>query len=524
MTCIHPAPPARGAPAWGPLRRAAARVAAAALALGAAFAYVPAASAQDLTLPPFPDAEELDVDAALQRLLAANPDVARARLQVERARLALDLALAPFDGVVGADLGGSRARQPTDEGFSSGTSVAERIELGLDASRTFTPGTRLSWAFDLSRTRSEFPVSSDFFDDTIVRGPNWGASSTLSATQPLLRGRGRAVGLLPHVIAQAELDASDARALAAASVALGGLLNEIAELTFAWQELDVRRRAVERAMAHVEATRALAEAGRVALADVDLARARVAATLEAELAARAAVGVRSDAVRRYWSARDTALLRPVGTLPPGVDPAAPGACDLAREASPEVRAAREVLSAARARTRATTDQRLAQLDVSAGVTQSGLDANLATSLGQMAAFRATTLFATIRWTAPVRNRRADAEHAQALVDAEVAALDLASAEDAACANLDTLARQAAVSADRFALATARVELARAAVEAEAARYAAGWSTVQAGLDAQQQLEDAELDRARIERDQIVTGLQAAAAVGALNAWLAPVEP
>ncbi len=81
-----------------------------------------------------------------------------------------------------------------------------------------------------------------------------------------------------------------------------------------------------------------------------------------------------------------------------------------------------------------------------------------------------------------------------------------------------------MSADRFALATARVELARAAVEAEAARYAAGWSTVQAGLDAQQQLEDAELDRARIERDQIVTGLQAAAAVGALNAWLAPVEP
>lgn len=465
------------------------------------------------------DVEQIGLAQAIERLVEANLDVRAARVRVARARIASDAALAPFDTVLGAELRATRAAQPTDEGLSSGRSLAERVDLGFSAARAFPVGTRLQLALDLGRARSEFPISSDFFSDTIVRGPNFATSLSATATQPLLRGRGRAIQLLPQTLARLDAEAADAAVYAAAGTALATLLERAIDLRFAHDEALAREEAAGRMSVHLEAALAEVSAGRTAAIEVDLVRVRMVAAEEALLLARAAAIEHTVAIRSLWGERTSRALA-VG-LPDlaELDPADDALCAAASDASPAIRELDAAIASARAGLAGPTDATRSQLDVSAGVTVSGLDERIDTSLGQALSARATTLFALLSWQMPVPGRRARTDLQRAELDLDALHIERERALHGLCTQIETNARSYAVLVERAALAQRRVELAQRSADAEAARFAQGYSTVQAGLEAVQQLEDAALERARIERDVARARVAAGLLSGRLQAAL-----
>jgi outer membrane protein TolC len=456
---------------------------------------------------------------AVDRLLAGNHDVRRAQLRVEQARVASDAALAPFDTLLGAQLRATRAAQPTDEGLSSGRNVSERIDLGFSLGRAFPVGLRLQVALDMGRARSEFPISSEFFNDTIVSGPNFSSALSTTLTQPLLRGRGRAVNLLPATLARLDADVADASVFAAASGVLTTLLERTVELEFAWTEYRASLAAAERSRAHLLAAEAEVAAGRTAEIELDLVRARILAAEEAELLAWAAIVEQSAAISALWGERQAEPMQLERAPTAQIDPTAHGLCQLAADTNPALIELGATLAVARARVAIPRDARRSQLDLSAGVTWSGLDERLDTTLAQVLTLRATTIFGLLSWSMPVTGRQSRAELERAELDAEAIEIELASARHALCLQLDANARAFDLLGERELLAQQRLELARRSQQAEATRFAQGYSTVQAGIDVLQQLDDAELEIARIARDRELLRVRAGSVAGLLPSVL-----
>lgn len=462
------------------------------------------------------------LEALVEALVAQNSDVARARLQAQLAAVAVEAALAPFDPVLSSELRLTRAEQPTDDGLSSGTSVSERIDFGFNYTQQVRFGTRLQAGLDVGRARSVFPLSSDFFNETITRGPNWTAGWSVVATQPLLRGRGRATNLLARLVAQHDVRAADAATRQAAATALAQLLEAVVQLRFASAELEVRRAAIVLLERRERATQAEIDAGRVAPIDIDLVYGQLLAARETVLIAEAAI----DAQRALIEQITGVVLQGADVTGEVVTPATlpQDPCATAAALAPQLVALRASRDTARLRARQPRDASQQQLDLSVGLTSTGLDAGLGVAAGQSALLRAPTIFGALTWSMTVRNRAIEAQIVQADLQLATVELDLEAAERALCGQIQVSQAEAALADARLGLALERAAVAERAVEADLVRFAQGLSTTQAGLELQRQLADAELEVARVARDRDLALLDIASATGVTaGRWLAELS-
>lgn len=485
------------------------------------------AAAQPMPALPAPDEADAQVspDDAVTSLLAAHPDVARARLALREARSRRLGAEAVLAWQLAGELGLTAAQQPVDDGFTSGISENQRYDLDLSVGRMFAPGTQLSLSLTQGVTRSVFPLSDEFGSREIVRGPNFATGITVSATQPLLRGRGRAVNLLPLTLAQASVRSEELGIVEAANQALAASLEAWIELRHARLAYAQTLRSIERTQVQLAVASAEEGAGRIAPIDVDLVRQRLAANHEAALLAWALVEQRSLQLAQTVGAPADAwnAAQPVGELPPlPIPDDIASRCALARSSSPSLATLRAQRQAAALDRTRTADALRPELDVTAGITQSGLDPNVGGAWAQLARLEARTLFAGVVFSMPLGgNDAARDEHTRAALAIERADLAIAETERALCFDVTGAGQQERVLAERMAIADYRVEIAERAVAAEQARLSQGQSTVQAGLEALEQLDTAEVERLRLDADLALARLRSAQATGVLAHALLP---
>ncbi|TVR04468.1 MAG: TolC family protein [Deltaproteobacteria bacterium] len=481
----------------------------------AAVAFVAAAAAEELELPPDPPplaaaAEEITEEAVLERLVRGSPDLARVRLGLrERAseRRGVD---GSWDPVLGAELGVTNARTPVAQGITRGIARSERYELSTSLSQRFRPGTVASLSLSNAMSRSSVPIRLEGFSDRIEQGPDLEVGVTLSVTQPLLQGGGRRVNTLPERLADLRQSGELLVLGREASVRATEALVALRELQFAVETHEVRRRSLARSREQLAQAEALVAGGRMAAAELDIGRQRIAAGLEALIAARGTVEQRSDQLRRLLGeAPGRGRLLPGGVGAPrarGVEEAEE-ACRVAELASPDLLAVQAQVEQARLAAVGAEDPLRPRLDATAAVTQAGLDDRYGGAWGELVRFQARTLFAGLVFSMPLGNRAAEEERVRAELAIERAELERDALRRALCHEATDLLRQAALLAEREELAALRVTLASRAVAAESARFERGLGTVQQGLEAMEALEEAELGLVRVRTDRALVALQ-----------------
>ncbi len=458
------------------------------------------------------DTESLTRAAVLERLIATNPDVARAADAVRRARVQRQGTYGVLDPIFDASLDLRRSVTPTDTGSGQFSAISDRFALSTGIARTFAPGTRVAFSLSQALTRSEIPLRSlvgPDFEDLINAGfesdriVNVETGMTLSVTQPLLQGFGRDNVLFGELLASRTVDARELEMRQIASARALEALTAYAELRYAAQEVALRERSLERSNEQLQITEAEQEAGQIAPIEVDLVREQVAARTEALLIARAELARRSRQLAQLLgqAAAYTGSIEPADALvvPPAVS-FSPMLCDEVAAQSADIALVRSQVTLAEARTRQTAEGLRPSLDATAGLSQSGLDPNWGRSLAEALTFDAPTVFGGLVFTTPLRNRAARAEHDVAQAEVAAAEFEVIEMERTLCFQAREAAEALALLSSRAEIAQTRVGLAERALTADSERFVSGLSTVQAGIDARENLEAAEVSLLRLGVD------------------------
>ena len=161
----------------------------------------------------------------------------------------------------------------------------------------------------------------------------------------------------------------------------------------------------------------------------------------------------------------------------------------------------------------------AQLDARVNVASTGLDENYGAAWGDVFRFRGTAVGAGLVFSTPLGNRIARAERERAELSVERAEFEVAVVADALCYQLRDALDAAALLVARREVAAYRVEIAARAYDAEIERFAQGMSTVQLGIDALQNLEEAEIAFLRVRTDTEIAAWQAEQLRGEIAARL-----
>ncbi|HEV8042224.1 MAG TPA: TolC family protein [Bryobacteraceae bacterium] len=145
---------------------------------------------------------QLSLRNYLELVMANNPDIAVQKLMVAFNRDAITRAFAPFDPVATASFSATRSILETGsllQGASTLNTLTQPFALGYQ--QTFETGTQLAITYN------DFKTSSNSSFSTF--NPELSSSINFSVTQPLLRGRGVYINMLPVTIARSRLRAAD---------------------------------------------------------------------------------------------------------------------------------------------------------------------------------------------------------------------------------------------------------------------------------------------------------------------------
>jgi outer membrane protein len=134
--------------------------------------------------------------------VANNPDVIVQRLTVQFNQDAITRAFAPFDPFLTASFSATRSITPTGTLLQGATTLNTLTQpLSLGYTQTFEAGTQLAITYNDFKTSTNSTFS--------TYNPELSSSINFSVTQPLLRGRGVYINMLPVTIARSRLRAAD---------------------------------------------------------------------------------------------------------------------------------------------------------------------------------------------------------------------------------------------------------------------------------------------------------------------------
>jgi outer membrane protein len=145
---------------------------------------------------------QLSLRNYLELVIANNPDVIVQKLTVDISRDAIMRAFGVFDPLATASFSDTRAIVPSGTLLQGATTLNTLIQpLALQYQQTLPTGTQYVIAFN------DFKTSTNSSFSTF--NPELSSSINFSITQPLLRGRGVYINMLPVTIARSRLRVAD---------------------------------------------------------------------------------------------------------------------------------------------------------------------------------------------------------------------------------------------------------------------------------------------------------------------------
>lgn len=444
-------------------------------------------------------ADAVSLDDALRSSAKRSPDIQSAAIELRRARLSVSREQARFTTNLTGDVGFTRGSTPA-LGRNGEVAVLERNTLttSVGAERTFTPGTRASATFDLSRT-----VRDDIVLGTL--GPGYSLGLSLAVTQPLLRGFGADVTEANLRLAQQD---SLTRIIAqerAASAALRDVVNAYWELWYAQRAHQLRIQGLQIARDSLAIGQLQVDAGAAGEDTLLPLLTEVASVEEEVLMGELEVEQRALALSALTTGQPVPTLRAAEAGPQLADVSArEQAVASAAERSLALRELRAAIKTARLQADIARNNERIQLDASGSFQLNGLsNTSFTQALALFGSFQATQAFIGLSVALPVDNRALEDETSRAELAVRSAELRYQTEQERLAQDITLRIATLERSSTRLQLARRTADLSGKSVAAEQVRYQAGESTALDVVRQIQQQRQAELRILRLQADMAI---------------------
>jgi outer membrane protein TolC len=459
---------------------------------------------------------ELSLRSYLELVMANNTEIAIQRLTVETPKNAIQRAMGTWDPVATASFTNRRSTTPSNDVLAGAATVSQLNQpANFGYQQTLQSGTQYNVGFTASKQASNSAFTN--FNPAINSGLSFGF------TQPLLRDRGTYVNRLPLMVARSRLRTAEynlrdqvTRLLADAETAYWNLLQ-------ARETLRVREAALGLAKAALERTQRELELGAVSPLDIYQPQ-QAYATAEIEVSqARFNIQQQEDALRRQIGADLDPDIRRLGIvltetpLPPTdstvID--AEEKVETALRTRPDIRAALQNLDVDELNIKVAKNSLKPEFSLIGAYTSQGRGGNfyerenVFTDIGsrssivrvtpggfgdaidQMFGFNFPVYSFGLQLRLPIRNRRAAADYADALVQKRRDTLQLRNVEQQT--RLEVLQAVSQVEASKASVKLAGIaeDFAQKRLDAEQKKYELGTSQIFFVLQAQQDLVNAQ---------------------------------
>ncbi|MBN2194147.1 MAG: TolC family protein [Polyangiaceae bacterium] len=455
---------------------------------------------------------------AVALALAQNPSFKSSKLQYDRAVARVRVEEGAFPWELQADGGLTHNESPTvnaDRDVS--TSRTDTMEAGLQLDKSFATGTALSLRVQGDRYQSHRPMSTIGGGEAgYADSSGYDMAARASVMQPLLRGRGREVGLASLRNARIQRTQAAKARDAAASSLVQNVLTAYWEAWYAKRSLELEREALDLAETQRRAAEARRDAGALAPVDVLSFETREAELLESVVAAEATLRQRYLSLWQLVGGA-TAPTTLTGDPPEHVAVASQDTIVAALEtSSPELVELAERVRLAEAQAAIAGEQYRAQLNVESYAEARGVsEDSLPPAIGQVARMAALSAHLGLVYRTPLSGRRKANAQAEADLGVSIARSDLEAARQRLLTSTLTVVSNTRAAEARYEAAKKTAGVSRRLFDAEQQRFAAGTSTPLQVQEAEDSLRQAQQRVVRAQVDLAVAGIELQHATGEL---------
>jgi outer membrane protein len=458
------------------------------------------------------DKLELSLRNYIELVLANNTDVQIQRLTIETPRNQILRAHSIFDPVVISTFAATRRETPSVDRF-----VGNEAQFGSDVlsalSQPFTlrgqqllpTGTLYSVGFDANRVTNTGQPS--------ISNPGINSNLNLSFSQPLVRNRGSYYTKLPITIARSRLRGSEyqiqdqiLRTVAQAENAYWDVISarenlRVAEQTLALYDQSLKRSQRELELGAISQLEIYQPQAQYANAEIQVTQARFRLA-QTEDALRRQIGVDLDPKIRTLPIALTEQVDPPVQAPLEAE----SLVEKAVGQRPDIKAVRQNLDVDDLQMQAATNQlkpdlrltgqygsfgRNAYTETTALGTRTLLPGGINNSLGQVFGFSYPVYGFGLSLNLPLRDRRASADYADAVVNKRLDMLRVRNQEQTVRLEVLNAVNQVEQSKASVELAKVALDLAQKRADAEQKRFELGTSTMFFVLAAQADLSQAQ---------------------------------
>jgi outer membrane protein len=484
--------------------------------------FLAAACAALLTAPtpPARAAEQpLTLMQAIEMAVNANPDLRRERITIDVADAQVEAARGAFDFVLSSGLVFSRRTTPPLNSQDVQGGFTNNLTLDLGLARALETGGGVSLAVRNSRSDTNNRLQCGTLAGVATDCTIYGSSVELGFSHPLLRGFG-------SEIAQANLrrqrvqkdQALLNRQMRAANV-IRDVVNTYWGLSYATQDLAIRRSAVELAREQLRVTQAQIDVGRLAPVDAAAVERAIGERMQEVLVSEQELLFRTLELRRLFGQGADPNLQVYGAndAPQG----GPRDVDVAAEvgraivSNPQLRAIQLGMKLTEIDLQTARSSLRPRLDFVGQVGAAGRRRELEDAVAQAFGLDDMTWSAGLQFEVPLENRLAEGQERVARLGSELARLDAGDLELEIRNQVVRLSAVIRTASKRVELAKATVGFATQNLEAEKARFSVGRSTNNDVLLRQQELKNTEIQVVRATVDLLVGENNLAALTGEL---------
>ena len=450
----------------------------------------------------------LTIADAVRLMLLNNSDIHVQQQSVEQARDAVVRSLAPFDPLLNSAFSANRQTTPTFSQLSSGTptlsNLGHNAQVGVQ--KTFSTGTQVQSQFQTARTSTNSIYN--FFN------PSYFSDLSFSISQPLLRNRGIFVNRAPILIAQRNLDQSQAEFRQQINDAIQRVVLQYWRVVLDRENLQVLSQSYKAAQASYDHDKRALQLGALSPLDIYQSQSEVATRKVTVIRAQYILKQDEDQLRMTlgadldpaYSSLDLELVEPPKPPEPLLSVNTDKKIAEALSRRPDLSALDRQLEGSKLSIRLSKNRLKPDLELSAQYSSSGLGGNqyssagaraliasggLGDALGQAFGFGFPSYGVTLQLNFPIKNHAAEANLADARVRREQTLYLIRRTREQVRLEVENAVSELEQAKQSIAAAGTARDLAQKNVEAQQRKYELGSGLIFLVLQAQTQLAQAE---------------------------------
>ena len=444
------------------------------------------------------DKLELSLKSYLDLVMSNNSDITIQKLTVDFSRNSITRAMSVFDPLAIARFSSTRNQSPSSSLLAGATTLNQLTQpFALQYTQELPTGTTYNVAFGSNRTSSNSTFS--------TFNPQLSSNINMNITQPLLRGRGMAITRLPISIVRSKLRAAEYGLEDQLNQLITIAENAYWDVVSAREGLRVQEESLKLADAALKRAEKELELGATSPLEIFQPQANYANAQLSVVQARYRLAQAEDALRRQMGADlDSRYQKvPIVLTEPVEAPAE--SLDIDREAAlanalrrrPDLKSVHQNLDVDDLGIRQASDALRPDLSLTAQYGSSGLGGifyprtnlidptqrvipivgGLSDALGGVFGFSNPVYGFGLTLRLPIRDRRASADLADALVQKKLDALRQRTVEENIRLQVLTAVNQIENSKESVKIAKVARDLAQKRVEADQKRYELGTTTL-----------------------------------------------